>query len=182
MLLAERGLRAGALAFELGAQAARGSAFQAARLRESVPAHKVRGWGILPHSGKIPDRFVSGAGRRKPKRADADSNRGPLNMKLELDRLSSGHKGTTADDAMTGNVDEKTITAREEPFTVVREGWNEYILESGVRVRVKASIAKIGRQIDEHGNFTENRYGDPAVLVRYALEVVTAVDSDNATG
>ena len=86
------------------------------------------------------------------------------------------------DDAMTGKVDGKEITAREEAFTVVKEAWNEYVLESGVRVRVKASIAKIGRQIDERGNYTANQYGDPSVLVRYALEVVTKMDSDNATG
>ena len=84
-------------------------------------------------------------------------------------------------DVMTGNVDGKEITAREEPFTVVKEDWNEYILESGVRVRVKASVAKLGRQLDEAGNYTENQFGDPAVLVRYALEVVTKMDSDNAT-
>ena len=83
---------------------------------------------------------------------------------------------------MTGKVDGKEITAREEPFTVVTEAWNEYALESGVQVRVKASVAKIGRQVDEQGNYTKNQYGDPAVLVRYALEVVTKMDSDNATG
>ena len=82
---------------------------------------------------------------------------------------------------MTGKVDGKEITAREEPFAVVKEDWNEYILESGVRVRVKASVAKLGRQLDEEGNYTENQFGDPAVLVRYALEVVTKMDSDNAT-
>ena len=82
---------------------------------------------------------------------------------------------------MTGQVDGKEITAREEPFSVVTEAWNEYLLESGVRVRVKASVAKIGRQIDEQGNYAENQYGDPAVLVRYALEVVTKMDSENAT-
>ena len=82
---------------------------------------------------------------------------------------------------MTGKVDEKEITAVEEPFSVVKETWNEYVLESGVRVRVKASVAKIGRQTDEHGDYMENQYGDPAVLVRYALEVVTKMDSENAT-
>lgn len=82
---------------------------------------------------------------------------------------------------MTGKVDGKEITAREEPFSVVNEAWSEYVLESGVRVRVKASVAKIGRQIDEQGNYTENQYGDPSVLVRYAVEVVTTMDSENAT-
>ena len=82
---------------------------------------------------------------------------------------------------MTGQVDGKEIAAKEEPFSVVKEPWSEYVLESGVRVRVKASVAKIGRQIDEQGNYTENQYGDPAVLLRYALEVVTKMDSENAT-
>lgn len=83
-------------------------------------------------------------------------------------------------EAMTGNVDGKDITAREERFTVVNEVWNEYILETGVRVRVKPSVAKIGTQIDERGNCKENRDGAPAVLVRFALEVVTEVGSEEA--
>jgi len=43
---------------------------------------------------------------------------------------------------MTGKVDGREITAREEPFSVVKEAWNEYVLESGVRVRVKASVGE----------------------------------------
>jgi len=69
----------------------------------------------------------------------------------------------------------------EVPFEVVREDWNEYALEGGVRVRVKASDAKIGRQVDAAGNYTVNEHGEPAVLVRYALEVVTAKGSNDDT-
>ena len=87
-------------------------------------------------------------------------------------------QGDTADDAMTGTVDGKEITAREEPFSVVNEAWNEYVLESGVRVRVKPSVAKLGTLIDERGNSAENRDGAPVVLVQYGLEVVTGMDSE----
>lgn len=82
---------------------------------------------------------------------------------------------------MTGNVSGKEIEAAEVPFRVVREDWNEYALDGGIRVRVKASVAKIGRQIDAVGNFAVNDYGEPAVLVRYVLEVVTGKDSDDDT-
>lgn len=81
---------------------------------------------------------------------------------------------------MQGLVGGKEITAREEPFTTVRDAPNEYVLDSGVCVRVKLSVAKIGRQLDENGEYKVNQYGDPAVLVRYALEIVTNLESDNA--
>lgn len=81
---------------------------------------------------------------------------------------------------MQGLAGGKEITAREEPFTTVRDSPNEYVLDSGVRVRVKLSVAKIGRQLDENGEYKENQYGDPAVLMRYALDIVTSLESGNA--
>lgn len=81
---------------------------------------------------------------------------------------------------MQGLVDGKEVTANEEPFTTVKDEPNEYVLDSGVRVRVKLSVAKIGRQVDENGEYAENQYGDPAVLVRYALEIVTSLEASNA--
>ena len=82
---------------------------------------------------------------------------------------------------MTGSVSGNEIQAAEVSFEVVREDWNEYALDGGIRVRVKASVAKIGRQVDEDGNYTVNDYGEPAVLVRYALEVVTGRSSDDGS-
>jgi len=81
---------------------------------------------------------------------------------------------------MQGTVDGKDICAREESFTALKEEPNVYRLESGVLVRVKTSVAKIGRQIDEKGDFKENQYGDPAVLVRYAVEIVTSLEENSA--
>jgi hypothetical protein len=81
---------------------------------------------------------------------------------------------------MHGLVDGKDVTAKEESFKTVKDEPNEYVLDSGVRVRVKLSVAKIGRQVDENGEYMENRYGDPAVLVRYALEIVTSLEPSNA--
>ena len=77
---------------------------------------------------------------------------------------------------MKSEVGGEAITAKEQPFKAVNEGWNEYQLEGGIRVRVKTAVAKIGRQVDEDGNYKKNQYGDPAVLVRYGVEVVTSVD------
>lgn len=81
---------------------------------------------------------------------------------------------------MQGMVDGKEVTAKEEQFTTVKDEPNEYVLDSGVRVRVKLSVAKIGRQVDESGEYAETQYGDPAVLVRYALEIVTSLEASNA--
>ena len=81
---------------------------------------------------------------------------------------------------MQGLVDGKEVTATEEPFTTVKDEPNEYVLDSGVRVRVKLLVAKIGRQVDEDGEYKANQYGDPAVLVRYALEIVTSLEPSNA--
>lgn len=71
-----------------------------------------------------------------------------------------------------------------DPTPVDRTGQG---LPSGLRVavsmnRVRNSVAKIGRQIDEQGNYTDKQFGDPAVVVRYALEVVTEIDSDSVAG
>ncbi len=82
---------------------------------------------------------------------------------------------------MQGTIDGKNIGATEESFTALREEPNVYRLESGVLVRVKTSVAKIGRQIDDNGGFKKNQYGDPAVLVRYAVEIVTSLEENSAT-
>ena len=81
---------------------------------------------------------------------------------------------------MQGTVDGKDIRAREESFAVVKEEPNVYRLESGVIVQVKTSVAKIGRQVDDKDEFTKNQYGDPAVLVRYAVEIVTTLEDNSA--
>ena len=82
---------------------------------------------------------------------------------------------------MQGTIDGKDVRARDESFTALQEEPNVYRLESGVLVRVKTSVAKIGRQIDDKGDFKKNQYGDPAVLVRYAVEIVTSLEEDNAS-
>ena len=81
---------------------------------------------------------------------------------------------------MQGLVDGKRITAKEDSFTTVKDEPNVYVLASRVRVLVKVSVAKIGRQVDENGEYKENQYGEPAVLVRYAVEIVTTLESNNA--
>lgn len=83
---------------------------------------------------------------------------------------------------MQGSVSGKDIEAKEVSFQVVKEDWNEYVLDDGTNVRVKASVAKIGRQVDADGNYSVNDYGEPAILVRYALEVVAREASTDASG
>lgn len=82
---------------------------------------------------------------------------------------------------MQAKIDGKDVCATEERFTTVKEEPNVYRLDSGVLVRVKTSVAKIGRQVDDEGTFKTNQYGDPAVLVRYAVEIVTSMEADNVS-
>jgi len=63
---------------------------------------------------------------------------------------------------------------REESFETIREDWAEYIMASGVRVRVKTQVGKLFRILDEKGNPAVNAQGDPFVVVRHQLVIVSS--------
>ena len=69
-------------------------------------------------------------------------------------------------------IDGRDIT--DERFTTIREDWNEYETASGVTVRVKTVVHKIGRVLDESGKPAINRDGDPHIAVRSQIEIVTS--------
>ncbi len=68
------------------------------------------------------------------------------------------------------------MTVREQDFETVREEWNEYRLLDGGKVRVKVSVNKLQRVLDEAGQPAFTPDGDPQVIVQHAV-LVSASDS-----
>jgi len=67
---------------------------------------------------------------------------------------------------------DKEVFVQELQFEIAREDWNEYKLLDGGRVRVKNTVARIFRVVDEEGNPQYNPDGDPELLVRHSSQVV----------
>jgi hypothetical protein len=68
----------------------------------------------------------------------------------------------------------QTVDGVELAFTIVREEWNEYALADGGRVRVRTGVHKIFQIVDAKGTPARNQDGDPEVVVRSNLEVVSS--------
>lgn len=64
--------------------------------------------------------------------------------------------------------------AQEESFDTTREDWNTYELESGTKVRVKLSVQKIFRLVDDQGNPLFSADGDPEIAVRHQVQIVAS--------
>ena len=71
-------------------------------------------------------------------------------------------------------VGDREVNAREEDFEIVREGWNEYRLLDGGSVRVKTTVARIFRVLDDDGRPVYDQDGDPQVVVRHNTQIVAA--------
>ena len=71
-------------------------------------------------------------------------------------------------------VGDREVNAREEDFEIVREDWNEYRLLDGGSVRVKTTVARIFRVLDEEGRPVYDQDGDPQVVVRHNTQIVAA--------
>lgn len=61
--------------------------------------------------------------------------------------------------------------AIEQEFEIGREEWNEYKLVDGGRVRVRTSVLKIFRAVDESGKPLSGPDGDPIISVRHTIQV-----------
>ena len=70
------------------------------------------------------------------------------------------------------NVGNQERNAIEADFEIVGEHWNEYRLLDGGRIRMKTSALRIFRLVDDQGNPTSNREGDPEFVVRHNTQVV----------
>ncbi len=71
-------------------------------------------------------------------------------------------------------VGDREVNAREEDFEIVREDWNEYRLLDGGSVRVKTTVARIFRVLDDDGRPLHDQDGDPQVVVRHNTQIVAA--------
>lgn len=68
----------------------------------------------------------------------------------------------------------QVVDAVEVSYSIVKEEWNEYEMADGGRVRVKASVQKMLRVLDANGKGAVTEEGDPQVLVRSNIEVVSS--------
>lgn len=65
------------------------------------------------------------------------------------------------------------LTVRDEDYETVHEGWNEYRLTDGTRIRIKDVVSKIGRVLDDAGEpafITQDR---PHIVVRHRVLIET---------
>lgn len=71
-------------------------------------------------------------------------------------------------------IGDKQFDGRDEPFETVREEWNEYKLADGRRVRAKLVIQRITQALDENGNVLCNEEGDPIIVAKHAIHILSA--------
>jgi hypothetical protein len=60
----------------------------------------------------------------------------------------------------------------EQDFEIVREEWNEYKLLDGGIIRVKTTVQRIFRALDDQGKPRNTPEGDPEMIVRHNTQVV----------
>ena len=69
---------------------------------------------------------------------------------------------------------EREVNALEMDFQTEREEWNDYRLLDGGRVRVKTVVGKILWVVDEAGNKLYNDHGEPMIVVRNQVQVISS--------
>ena len=65
------------------------------------------------------------------------------------------------------------IDALEVDFDIHREDWDEYKLLDGGTVRIKTTVTRIYKAVDEEGNQRYLEDGSPFMIVTHKLEVIT---------
>ncbi len=68
---------------------------------------------------------------------------------------------------------DREVPVREEDFEISCEDWNVYKLLDGGTVRVKLTVARIWRVLNEDGSFSYDEEGDPQILVRHNAEIIS---------
>ena len=61
--------------------------------------------------------------------------------------------------------------AIEQEYQIASEDWNKYKLLDGGEVRVKLTVSKIYRIVDDKGHFLSDQNGDPRVIIRHKVDV-----------
>lgn len=69
-------------------------------------------------------------------------------------------------------VEGNLLDVTDEEFEIGREEWNEYKLLDGGVVRVKTTVQRIFRVLDEKGNPKIGPDGDPEVIVKHNTQIV----------
>jgi hypothetical protein len=64
------------------------------------------------------------------------------------------------------------VDAIEVDFDIRREDWNEYKLLDGGTVRVKTTVSRIYKVVDEEGNQRYLEDGNPFMVVTHKSEIV----------
>ena len=72
-------------------------------------------------------------------------------------------------------VEGNLLDVTDEEFEIGHEDWNEYKLLDGGVIRVKTTVQRIFRVLDEKGNPKVGEDGDPEIIVRHNTQVV-AID------
>ena len=70
---------------------------------------------------------------------------------------------------------DREVWAIEQQFEIAREDWNEYKLLDGGTVRLKTTIHRILRIVDEDSNQIYNEQDEPQIIVRHRSDIVTSV-------
>ena len=61
--------------------------------------------------------------------------------------------------------------SREQSFLIVTEPWSEYVLEDGVKVKIRSTAVRVRRALDEEGKPAFNSNGDPLVAIDSQLQI-----------
>lgn len=69
-------------------------------------------------------------------------------------------------------VEGNLLDVMEQDFEIAREEWNEYKLLDGGVIRVKTTVQRIFRVLDDQGKPKNTATGDPEVIVRHNTQVV----------
>lgn len=70
-------------------------------------------------------------------------------------------------------VGEETLRVVEMRFKPLKEEWNEYELDNGTIVRMKAVVGKIFHVVDENDDLLMMPDGDPFLMVRSRNQLVS---------
>lgn len=73
---------------------------------------------------------------------------------------------------MKVNINGKEYEAREVPFEVTKEGWNEYMLRGAKHLRLKTTLLKIFEVVDETGKPLLQPDGSPTYLLNHRTDSV----------
>jgi hypothetical protein len=67
-----------------------------------------------------------------------------------------------------------TRKVEEMDFSIIKEDWSEYQLDSGTYVKLKTVLHKVFWVLDDQGNRIYTAEGDPHLLVRSSNQVVAS--------